>query len=103
MAVVDIIADIYSQEPQLIHLVQLLVFFASLHSFWFMSEHIPGLKNEFADALSRNNASLFLSQVPQASQSLSSILPPLVTLITQSRPWTSTAWMTQFDDILRLL
>ena len=67
MAVVDIIADIHSREPHLIHLVRLLVFFASLHSFWFTSEHIPGLRNEFADTLSRNNASLFLSQVPQAS------------------------------------
>ena len=103
MAVVDIIADIYSREPHLIHLVRLLVFFASLHSFWFTSEHIPGLRNEFADALSRNKASLFLSQVPQASQNPASIPPPLVTLIAQSRPWTSTAWMAQFENISQLL
>ena len=103
MAVVNIIADIYSREPHLIHLVRLLIFFASLHSFWFAPEHILGLANDLADALSRDNTSLFLSQVPQASRGPSYIPPPLVSLIAQSRPWTSAAWTVQFDNILQLL
>lgn len=100
MAVADIVADIYSREPHLIHLVRLLVLLASLHGFWFTSKHIPGVENGFADAISRDNASFFLSQVPQAAQNPSHVL---MALITWDQPWTSTAWMAQFDSTSQLL
>lgn len=49
------------------HLIQLLVFFASYHHFWFYAAHVAGKDNSRADSLSRNNILFFLSQVPSTS------------------------------------
>lgn len=38
------------------------------YNFWFLTSHIAGKLNTGSDALSRNNYSLFLSQVPNATQ-----------------------------------
>lgn len=102
MSVVGIIQDIYSRESHLIHLVRLLSFFAAHYGFWFTSEHIPGVENGYADAISRDNASLFLSQVPQATQCPSLIPQPLVDLIIQDTPWTSIDWIQRFSSTLPL-
>ena len=48
----------------------LLVFYAALFRFSYCPLHLPGISNVAADALSRNNMSLFLSLVPQGSQAL---------------------------------
>ena len=62
----------------------LLVFFATRFNFWFTALHIPGKQNILADALSRNNISLFLLQAQQAAQQgtyLSSLLVDLLALL----------------------
>ena len=101
-AVVEIISSLYSKEAHLMHLIRLLVFFASYFEFWFTASHIPGRVNTLADALSRNNAHLFLSQVPQA-QGPTPIPEPLVDLLSQNCTWTSTAWTMLFDHTIQLV
>lgn len=103
MSVVDIVNDIYSKESHLIHLVRLLVVFAAHHGFWFSSKHIPGIENGAADAISRGNICLFLSQVPTAAHRPSVIPLPLLDLVCQDAVWTSTAWIERFSAILQLV
>ena len=79
------------------HLIRLLTFFAAKFDFWFTAVHIPGRENIFADAISRNNARFFLSQVPQARRLPTAVPPALVALVSEDVAWTSTAWMELFE------
>ena len=103
MAVVEAINATFCKDQHLMHLIRLLVFFAAYHNFWFQAAHIAGKDNKLADALSRNNMSFFLSQVPQPLPRPSTVPPSLITLVSQSLTWTSTSWMKLFDDTLKLL
>ena len=58
-AAVEVLKATYSRDLHLMHLIRLLVFFASKYDFWFKASHIPGRLNKAADALSRNNLSVF--------------------------------------------
>lgn len=80
------------------HLTRLLVFLAGYYGFWF---HV--LCNCLADALSRNNAKLFLSQVTGANPQVPEIPGDLVALVTRDINWTSTPWMSLFGSITQLL
>ena len=73
------------------HLIRLLIFFAAYYNFWFSASHIVGKLN--TGALSRNNRSLFLLQVPKVSQNPAFIPPQLISLLTQNITWMCTAWM----------
>ena len=103
LAVVEVVSATYSRNSHLMHLTRLLVFLASRFSFWFTATHIPGRLNSLADALSRNNVQLFLSQVTEANPQQPVIPEELVTLITQDINWTSTHWMSLFSNITQLL
>ena len=76
IAVVHILQSTYCKEPYLMHLVRLLIFFAAYYNFWFSASHIAGELNTGADALSRNNLSLFFSQAPKAAQNPAFSLHP---------------------------
>ena len=102
-AVVHVLKATYSRESHLMHLIRVLVFLASHFKFWFTASHIPGVTNTLADALSRDNAALFLSQVPHAQQEPSSIPQPLIDLLVCNITWTSTVWTELFRDTLRRL
>ena len=85
-----VVEGLYSQEAHLMHLVKLLVFFASVYGFWFTTKYVPGQENGWADAISRDKANLFL---PQAARSLVYPPQPLIDFISQEVPWTSTTWI----------
>ena len=102
-AVVHVLQATYSRESHLMHLIRVLVFLASHFNFWFTASHIAGDSNILADALSRNNVDLFLSQVPQAHRHSSRIPPPLIDLLVCNITWTSTVWTKLFRDTLQLL
>ena len=82
----------YSRESHLMHLIRVLVFLASHFKFWFTASHVPGVRNALADALSRNNAGLFLSQVHHTQLESSSIPGLLIELLVCNITWTSTVW-----------
>ena len=99
-AVVEVVKSTYSKEPHMMHLIRLLVFFAARFNFWFTASHIPGKQNILADALSRNNVSLFLLQAPRAVPQGAYLSPSLVDLLALNITWTSTNWIKQFKDSL---
>ncbi len=99
MAVVDLLRCRTSRDPLLMHLLHCLVFYASTYIFDFMAVHIPGVHNTAADALSRNNLTLFSSLFPQIAR----VIPPqaVVDLLVQSRPdWGSQTWTDLFRSSL---
>ena len=66
MAVITVLQSQTSRDPLLMHLLRCLVFYAAWYHFDFVAEHAPGTHNVAADALSRNNLTLFSSLFPQA-------------------------------------
>ena len=103
-AVVAVLRSGYSKEEHLMHLLQVLVWLASHFQFWFVTSHIAGKDNTLADAISRNNSDLFLSQVSPSTELLPGVPPPaLVDLLSHILPWMSAGWMKQFDIIMRQL
>jgi len=103
MAVVHVVNSLFCSDSHLMHLVRLLVFYASYHNFWFLASHIEGKNNTAADALSRNNLHTFFLQVPQASRIPSRIPPPLLTIVAQNITWTSISWTKLFFTTLQQL
>ncbi len=61
IAVVQIISGLSSKDPLLMHLLRLLYFFLAVHTIKLQAKHIPGVHNTVADALSRNQLSVFFS------------------------------------------
>lgn len=101
-AIVHAIHSGRSTEPLVMHLLRGLHLFALEHAFYFTVAHIAGTANGPADALSRNQAPLFLSQVPQASQ-VPDTLPENIQqlFLTETPPdWLSENWRQQLRTIL---
>ena len=103
MAVVHVVNALFCKDSHLMHLVRLLVFFASYHNFWFFASHIAGKNNIAADSLSRNNLSIFFTQVPLASRIPTRIPQSLLTIISQNITWTSMSWTKLFIATLHQL
>ena len=55
-----------SKHPDITDLLRRLLLVAARHNFTVSMSHLPGHKNEIADALSRNNITKFFYLVPQA-------------------------------------
>ena len=97
MAVVEVLHSRTASDPLLMHLLRCLVFYAAVHHFDFVGEHIPGKDNIAADALSRNNLALFSCLFPQAMQV--PIPQPVLDLLVVVRPnWGSHEWTSLFRD-----
>ena len=95
MAVVATINSKTARVPLLMHLLRCFSFYSSYFRFHYSCVHVPGVLNAAADALSRNNLTLFSSLVPQAPQF--TIPPSLFKLLIATRPdWGSPAWTQLF-------
>ena len=57
-----------SRQPRIMSLLHLLFFTAAKGNFTITLKHIPGVKNSIADAISRQNFTLFFSLAPQAQR-----------------------------------
>ena len=58
-AVVAILNWGNSQDPDVMHLMRCLAFIKAKFQFYLFASHIPGIKNDLADALSRDNLRYF--------------------------------------------
>ena len=93
-AVVALINSGTSKCEMAMHLLRSAFIFLAMHDVTLWAVHIPGVENESADALSRNNHSLFLFQNPEAAERPTSIPSALVeALVLQKQDWTSECWI----------
>ena len=88
LAVVSVLQRQAPRDPLLTHLSRCLCFYAALYHFEFSAVHIAGGQNTAADALSRNNLSLFSLLFPQVSHS--PVSPQVASLLLHHPPdWSS--------------
>ena len=98
LAVVKVVRNLNAVDPLLCNLLRCMYYSAHDH-FMFTAAHIPGIKNVVADALSRNNLTLFHSLFPQVPRH--TIPHSLVELFLLQIPdCNSGAWMTRFRSSL---
>lgn len=92
----------YSRSPQLMHLLRCLFFIRAHFQLEVWACHIPGIQNTVADAISRNNLSVFFSQAPQARRNQTPVPQGLRSLLLEQQPdWTSTDWVALFSNCFR--
>ena len=99
-AVVAILKSGWCKDNMAMHLLRSLFFWLAMYQVSILNEHIPGVSNGPADALSRNNVSYFMSQVPIASQQPTEVPQELIELLLTRRPdWTSQSWRVLLESI----
>ncbi len=67
-AVVEVVNSGASRCEKAMHLVRSAFIFQAMHKVSLWAVHIPGVENQSADALSRDNSSLFFLQNPEARE-----------------------------------
>ena len=102
MAVVAILRTRSTRDAAALHLLRCLYFYTAYFQFEYTVEHVPGVLNTAADAISRDNITLFSSLFPQATQA--TVPQPLLNLLISQRPdWGSPRWTALFTDTLSIL
>ena len=95
MGVIGVLKSGSARSAIQMHLLRCFAFFAAFFKFNYSTQHVPGVLNTAADALSRDELTLFFSLVPQTPRYT---LPlPLLELIIDSQPdWGLTTWTSLF-------
>ena len=75
---VVIIRSHYSRHPLMASLLRCLFFFEPKYNCTLTATHIPGVLNDRAEHLSRNQSHLFLSKMAEANPSTTSVPLPLI-------------------------
>ena len=84
------------------HLLRTLTFSSAIFGFALRAQHVAGLDNGPAVAISRDNLSLLFSQVPNAAMELTPIPEELWTLLLREQPdWLSERWKNHFTSFCR--
>ena len=97
MAVVQCLRTGSAKDPCLNHLFRVLALLLARFEVSLRAEHVAGLRNVAADALLRNNATLFFSLFPQAPPPprCPTVVPDCISavLLDLEGSWTSKVWM----------
>ena len=102
-AVVACINKESSKEREVMHLLRCLVFIAARYQFQLHAIHLLGTENRAADALSRDQLTVFRSMVPQAAKELAVIPPELLDLLLVTKPdWTTWQWTDLWTHIFKM-
>ena len=92
-AAVAIVNSGKSKDDRAMHLIRSLFFFLALYNVFVVAENFRGVDNCAADALSQNDASSFLLQVPSACLVPSIVHHELLLALVLNQPdWTSASW-----------
>ena len=98
-ATVSVLVGRTARDAHMCHLLRCLVFLEAKYEFGYRAEHIPGRDNKAADALSRDNLSVFFSLHPQAPTTHTVLPPSLVELLLDPTiTWTSPRWRERFEN-----
>ena len=85
----------------MLHLLRCLHFFTAMLDIWIRLEHVEGVKNVIADAISRNNLQVLFQQNPGCSPHPNVISASTRKLLISQRPdWQSNNWRTLFRSSL---
>ena len=104
MAVVEVLNRQAAKEPLMCHQLRTLFYLAARFDFDVTARHTPGVSNVAADAISRNNISLFLSQVPRASLLPTHVPQELISGLSSPSPaWRSHDWTNWFATFMATL
>ena len=99
-AVVALLNSGAVRDESLMHLMRCFSFVSAKFNFVFSACHIRGKDNVLADALSRDNLSLFLMGYPQAQLSPTPLPDALQDILILQRPdWTSLDWIRLWNSI----
>ena len=81
------------------HMLRCLFFIEGHHQFRLSAIHIPGIHNDLADDLSRNNLSAFFAGA-SSSEKIRTQIPPLLLqwLLNPDMDWTSPSWTVLFSS-----
>ena len=102
MAVVAVINAGRAKDKTLMHLLRCMFFVAAHLDIQIHANHVPGVENVAADALSRNCMSTFLQEVPAADPQPTAIPQALVDMTVMEQPdWTSPRWAQLFSAFCR--
>ena len=88
-----------SKDSMVMHLLRCLWFITASFNINITATHLPGIHNNAADMLSRDQGKEFLSTHPQASRLPTTL--PLPSL--QMLDWTSPSFLRHFTDTLSLI
>ena len=100
-AVVAILRSRTSKNEQVMHLMRNLFFLAAGQNISIVGEHILGVDNRAADALSRDNHQAFLSITQEAKPAASRLPVEVVEVLVHQQPdWTSVNWTRLLTDTL---
>lgn len=104
MAVVCALVAGTARDPLLMHLLRCMHFFGAHFRIKVQAQHIAGVDNTAADALSRDRHNTFLSCFPQAPLSPSHVPQSLLDMLLHNKPdWTSPTWRNLFLSTLKRL
>ena len=99
-AIVACLRSRTSKHKGIMHLLRSLVFIEAYFRFHLFPQYIDTRANELADDLSRDNALLFLSKVPQARRRPTAVPSDLLNLLLDPvAEWISPPWRRQFVTI----
>ena len=85
-AAITVVNSGYSRVPQIMHLLRCLFFIRAHFQMSLHAVHTPGHLNSVADAISRNNLTYLLIQVPTAAHAQDRIPPTLLELLVTQQP-----------------
>ena len=86
-----------AKDALLMHLLRCLQFYLTHFDIRIAARHLAGVENTAADALSRDNLTVFFQCQPQANPSPSPLQPALKELLLlQSPDWLSPTWRVLF-------
>ena len=100
MAVVEVLKRKTSHDKLIMHMLRSLHFLCAVHNIRLSVEHIRGVDNILADALSRNNLRKFFLSLPKADSAATPVPDQLQDLFMGTQPdWTCFNWRSKLQNI----
>ena len=97
---VDVVRGGYGKHSRLALMLCCLFFLEAKYDCSLSAVHVPGVQNEAADSISRDNLTLFFHLVPQAQSQPTKVPAELVGRLVTGSPWTEDTWRAWLGTLL---